>query len=208
MSELAVVPVGRKHHQFGPSRMGYLDECAGFTSQAGTNEAAEEGTFLHDLMDKMLQQVVKGRAATTAEQVEGWVSKSHELTDEQKDSLSFCCRKLDKFIAKKPAQILCEIDVKVTRTNGNNLNHGFLDVLFIYSNGIGILVDFKFGYGAVPSAPRNLQGFNYSIGALQQFKDLQGIGICFIQPRLSSISEHFMSRADLPAKLARLEQVV
>jgi hypothetical protein len=197
----------RKHHKFGPSRMGYLDECAAFTSKPGTNEAAEEGTFLHDVMEKMLKEVVKGRAKTTLEQMSGWVAKSYELTDDQIAYLRFCCKKLDLFIAKRPTKIHTEIDVRVKHPDGKELNHGFLDVLFEFGK-TGILIDFKFGAVPVAHARVNLQMKNYTLGGLQHFKHLERIGVIIIQPKLNSITEHMFARAEAPQIYEQLKGVI
>lgn len=197
----------RAHHKYGPSKMNYMDDCAGFMSQSGTSEAAEEGTFLHDLMDKMIVQVLKGRAKTTVEQVAGWVVKSHELTEDQIACLRFCCRRIDTFLAKRPTAVHTEISVRVSDVTGKELNHGFLDVVFIYGR-VGIVVDFKFGWEPVRPAKDNLQGQNYTLGCFQKFHDLDRIGVEFIQPRLNWITSAVFERRDMHKLYTALSEVV
>ena len=87
----------KKHHRYGPSRMGYLDECAGFTSRSGTNDAAEEGTALHERMEAILQLVIKGTAKTACQGLNIYTT-NHDLADDERDYLRFCCVRCDVYI--------------------------------------------------------------------------------------------------------------
>ena len=202
----AVLPSLRKHHKYGPSKMGYLSKCAAFTGKEGDNDYSEEGTWLHDLMDEMVNGVVNGSSQTVLQQVEGLVKK-HELSDDQDSALRFAARKMDRFFSLKPNKVLTEIDVTVQRLNGKNLNHGFLDVLFIFGT-VGIIVDYKFGRLPVSPAPKNYQGKNYWCGVMQKFAGLSKCGVCFVQPRLEWISEAMFGRDQLPSILKELETIV
>lgn len=197
----------RKHHKYGPSRLGYLSECAAFTSTSGTSDAAEQGTFLHDLMEQMLQQVIKGKAKTTLEQVAGWVRVNHEITDEEADYLRFCCKRCDVYISRKPSAIHSEISVRALHEDGTELNHGFLDVLFVFGD-IGILVDFKFGWEPVKPAKDNLQGKNYALGCFQKFRELNRIGVEFIMPKLNWVTSHLFERLQMSELHASLSEVI
>lgn len=197
----------RKHHNFSPSKMNYLDDCAAYTSKDGTSEAAEQGTFLHDLMEKMIQQVIKGRAKTTLEQLDGWVTKSHELTDEERDYLRFCCKRSDVFISRKPTAIYTEIRVVVTHENGKELNAGYLDVLYVF-NDTGILQDYKFGWEPVRPAQDNLQGWNYVLGVFQKYRELNRIGVEFVQPKLNWVTSKVFERRQMFEIYSRLNGVI
>lgn len=199
--------VTRKHHKYGPSKTNYLLACAGFKNNDGTSEAAEQGTFLHDIMDKILQHVVKKNAATCLEQVAAWVTKTYELADEEIDYIRFCCKRCDVFIAKKPTAIYTEIDVNVTGDDKKELNHGFLDVLFVFGD-TGILQDFKFGWEPVKPATSNLQGQNYVLGCFQKFRTLNKIGVEFIQPKLNWISSALFHRSQMAEIYERLASVI
>ena len=48
----------RGHHKRGPSKLGYINQCSAYTGRNETSEASEAGTFLHELMRMMLEQVV------------------------------------------------------------------------------------------------------------------------------------------------------
>lgn len=200
------IPAPRKHHKFGPSKMGYLAKCAAYTGKEGENDYSEEGTFLHDLSEGMVALIVKKKFKTMLEQVEP-LAKKHELTTDQETALRYVARKIDRLFALNPVKVVTEIDVTVQRTNGKNLNHGFLDLLFIFKSNVGIIVDYKFGKLPVPPAPKNYQGKNYWCGVMQMYPGLTKCGVCFIQPRLEFISEAMFGRDQLPMILRELETI-
>src|ERR1039457_529268 len=123
-------PETRTHHKYSPSKMNYLDDCAAFTSREGTNEAAEQGTFLHGLMEQMTTRATKGDFKTTLEQLGAWLLKKHELGDEEVEYLRFCCKRVDVFLARKPTQVLTEVKVAVLHPDGTALNSGYLDTIY------------------------------------------------------------------------------
>lgn len=197
----------RLHHKFGASKLNYLLACAAFKSNDGTSDASEQGTFLHDIMDKVLQNVVTKKALFCLEQMNGWVIKTYELTDEEIDYLRFCCRRCDIFIAKKPSEIHTEINVNVVGEDRKEMNHGYLDVLFIFGD-TGILQDFKFGWEPVKPANINLQGKNYTLGCFQKFTKLNKIGVEFIQPKLNWISSALFHRSQMQELFDELNSVI
>ncbi len=199
------LPPPRKHHKYGPSKMGYLAKCSAFTGKVGENDFSEEGTFLHDLMDEMVQNVIARKFDTVLAQVEP-LAKKHELSTDQESALRYASRKMDRFFSMRPTQVVTEIDVSIKRLNGKNLNHGYLDVLFLYGK-IGIVVDYKFGKIPVPPASKNYQGKNYWVGVMQKYPGLDKCGVCFVQPRLEFISEAMFTRAQLPMILSELETI-
>lgn len=197
----------RRHHAFGPSKLGYIDQCSAFTGKNETTDAAEAGTFLHELMRLMLEQVVLKKFKTTREQVRGWVAQNNELSEDEIGWLQFCCDRCDVFIAKKPQQIDLEISVVVTKDDGTELNHGSIDVLFVFKN-TGILLDFKFGWVPVPPADKNLQGKNYALGCLQKYPALAKIGVEFTQPKLGWTTFTVFNRGQMDNLLATLSDVI
>ena len=103
-----VTTATRLHHKYSASKMNYLEDCAAFTFSSTTNEAAEQGTLLHDLMDQMIKKVAKGLYKTTLEQVAAWLVKACELTEEEIGYLRFCCKRVDVFLARRPTAILTD----------------------------------------------------------------------------------------------------
>lgn len=187
--------------------MNYLDECAGFQNDGFTNEAAEQGTFLHSLMEQMLKAVATGKVKTTLQQIDSWATSTHELADDEITYLRFCCERCDVFLAKKPDKVLRELRVVVKQDDRSEFNHGHLDVLYIFGK-VGIVQDFKFGWEPVRSAATNLQGWNYALGCFHQFPDLAQIGVEFIQPKLATISGQQFLRTEASAMFTRLKEVV
>ena len=199
----------RQHHSHGPSRMNYIEDCAAFTSKDGNNDAAEEGTFLHEIMDEVIQRVITKKEKRTLPQIDGWVGTTHDLTDDQKEYLRFCCRKLDHYISKSPDEIHSETKVETARRDGKELNYGYLDVFFVFNRvKMGVVVDFKFGWLPVRPAQTNLQGKNYVAGYFQKFKTLERIAAVFIQPKLNVISEFIFHRTQMFDILKQLEDIV
>lgn len=207
-TEIKLTTQERGHHKYGPSKLNYLNACAGFKSNDGTSDAAEQGTFLHDLMEGIIQQVIQKKAATCVEQLSGWVTKNNELADDEIEYLRFACKRCDVFFSRKPDAVHTEIDVHVRNEDSSaELNHGYLDVLFVFKN-TGILIDFKFGWEPVTPAPTNLQGQNYAIGCFQKFTFLDQIGVEFIQPKLNWVTSTLFHRKQMAEIYDRLNGVI
>lgn len=200
-----VLPPAKKHHKYGPSRLGYLDECAGFTSRSGTNAAAEEGTALHEHMETLLK--IARRENISACEALNTKSGSWDFTDEEREYLRFCCKRCDIYFAKKPTQVLTEISVTVTGPDGKEMNHGTLDVAFIWPT-IAIVVDFKFGWVPVKQASKNLQGMNYALGIFQKFPQLNAVGVEFDQPKLNWFSTTSYQRIQMADMFQRCSDVI
>jgi uncharacterized protein DUF2800 len=201
-----VVVAEKKHHRYGPSRMGYLDECAGFTSRSGTNAAAEDGTALHERMEAILQLVIAGTAKTACQGLNIYASQ-YDLTDEERDYLRFCCVRCDVYIVKNPLKIYTEINVVVSDESGKQLNHGTLDVVFVWAE-VAIIQDFKFGWVPVKHATKNLQGMNYALGVFQKFTNLRAVGVEFDQPKLGWFSTTSYKRTQIGEMYRRLADVI
>lgn len=200
-------PAPKLHHAHGPSKLNYLDECPGFTSKPGTTEAAEEGTALHEFMEKFVKAVVAKKFKTTLEQV-ALAAKEHELDDLQVSLLRFACKRVDVYLSKNPESIYVEMQIRVRNYDGSEFNHGTLDLLLIFKGGIGVLVDYKFGGEPVRAAAFNLQGFNYTIGAFQNIEKLTKICCEFIQPKLNVITNFIFTRDKVTALFDRISSVV
>jgi hypothetical protein len=197
----------KKHHKYGPSRLGYLDECAGFTSRSGTNAAAEEGTALHEHMEDILLLVVGGKAKTACEGLR-MLSAKIDFTDDEREWLRFCCVRCDIYIARKPLKILTELEVAVNDEFGEvQMNHGTLDVVFIFGD-VAIVVDFKFGWVPVKHASKNLQGMNYALGVFQKFLHLRAVGVEFDQPKLNWFSTASYKRLQMSEMYQRCADVI
>lgn len=196
----------KKHHKYGPSRLGYLDECAGFVNRSGETAAAEEGTTLHKHMETILLSVVKGPAKSACEGLR-ILTMEIDLTDEEREYLRFCCLRADIYLTRKPQTVDTEISVSVSDENGKQLNHGTLDVAYGWGTVI-IIQDFKFGWVPVKHARENLQGMNYALGIFQKYLSAQTVGVEFIQPKLAWISTTAYKRAQMAEIYERCALVI
>lgn len=201
----SVLPPAKKHHRYGPSSLGYLDECAGFTSRSGTNAAAEEGTALHERMEQILKLAIAEKKPSVLV-LQEW-AENMGLSDEEREYLRFCCKRCDLYFARSPSQVLTEISVSIVGPDGKEMNHGTLDVAFIWPT-IAIVVDFKFGWVPVKQASKNLQGMNYALGIFQKFPQANAVGVEFDQPKLNWFSTASYQRVQMADMHRRCADVI
>lgn len=201
----------RAHHRYGTSKFQYLDACAAFESQSGTNAAAEEGTFFHTIMDEGIELVKKGKYPTLLGAVCFLTMSSRYLDEKDADLLKFCAIKVDEYLIRKIGgkgpRILNEVKVSILRPDKSQLNHGYLDLLLAWP-GMAVLIDYKFGWQPVTPAKENLQGMGYSLAVLQAAHNVTKIGVVFLQPKLHSVTEHVWNRSQLPDMYQRLSDVI
>lgn len=202
----------RTHHKHGMSVLNYLAACSGFASRGGTNEAAEDGTRLHGVMDQVVRHVCgkqdyKERCALQALKV---ILATNTVTEEEEIYLEFCCRELDKWLARTPEGARVEIEqrVYIHHPNGQELNFGHYDTLIFLSEEIAILVDYKFGWIPVPDAASNWQGKGYAIGCFQKYPRLKKIGVVFIQPKLHRVTNTHYKVEDCYAMFREVRDVI
>lgn len=196
----------RQHHKYGPSVMNYLAACPGYRSRHGTNEAAEDGQRLHDVMEKVVLEVVPVlrmveaglRPVPSAEIALRQVLQTETVTEEEELYLRFCCRELDKWLPKlKTTDLAVEQRVYVYHPDGNELNFGHYDLMIFFGKKVAILFDYKFGWIPVPPAQSNWQGKNYAVGTFQKYPHLEKLGVVFIQPKLHKVTQTTYARQDL-----------
>ena len=201
----------RGHHPFGPSKLNAYAACPGYRPrEGGASEAADEGTALHELMDKVASE--SQRSGLPFLETLDTVLRGQAVDNEQYSWLRSCCEQVDTFLRKIKFSSISfhnEIQVQVVRADGNVVNYGHLDLLLTWDNGRrGVLFDWKFGWIAVPPAAENLQGMNYALGVLQQFPSLTVVGVMFVQPKIKQVSMATFSRADMPELLERIDGVI
>lgn len=160
--------------------------------------------MLHAVMEKILGKVASKKFSTAFEQSE---EAAEGLADDEKDYIRFCCRKADLFIALKPSVIKTELKVSVVDENGKKFNYGSLDVLYLFGPK-AIIQDFKFGWIPVHHAQENLQGINYAVGVLQTFREVETVGVQFVQPKLNFCTSGKFARQEIGSLFQRLYDVV
>lgn len=209
--------VERDHHPYGPSVLNYVAACPGFKSRGGSNEAAEDGTRLHDIMVKVLLVVVgqlrmkEGGVDITPSALEALAVtlQTETVSEEEELYLEFCCREVDKWLPMvKGTDIALEQRVYVRHENGKTLNFGHYDLLLFINGEVAILFDWKFGWIPVPPAERNWQGKNYAVGVFQKYPLLKKLGVIFVQPKLHRVTNTSYLRDDTYAMYREVRQVI
>jgi hypothetical protein len=207
-----VTPIGvdhtaRTHHKNSPSKLPYLDLCCGFTSdETGDKDAAEKGTQLHEYMDEILARYIKEPSKALLVHLNEYC-QSITIDEADRGLLVFCVRVLNKYIAGA-ASVVHEIRVTIHRGDGRVLTSGHLDVLLIYANGAGLLIDYKFGWLPVKHASINEQGIAYALGVFEKYNDLKVLGVMFVQPRLGTTTEVVIKREQIPQLLEKLAIII
>jgi len=176
----------RTHHRYGPSKLNAYAACPGYLPNDGESEASREGTRLHEIMDGLIEVVKASPKGHRTLAVLDARTQSGEITisDDDYILLAYCCKELDRWLAMGWEEIHNEIRVTVPDPTGQELTSGHLDVLIVLRGGVGILVDFKFGWIPVPPAASNYQGKAYALGSFHKFPKLAKLGVLFVQPKL------------------------
>lgn len=208
VTELLPDHTARTHHKNSPSKLPYLAECAGFTSdETGDKDAAEKGTQLHEYMDAILARYLADTKKPLLTHLNEYLV-GIAIDESDRGLLVYCVRALVRWLGAPGANTLHEIKVRIHRGDGEVLTSGHLDVLIIFPQGTGLLLDYKFGWLPVKDAAINEQGIAYALGAFEAYPHLKVIGVQFIQPRLARISEALIKREDVPAKHEQLSHII
>lgn len=172
-----------KHARHSPSSLGYKEACPAFSSRPGTNPAAEEGTLLH--------------AAIEHDDLTGLDEEQIQLIDLCRGFRDLEIRKLNN------PEIYKELRLNIA----DGLTFGTADFVAV-SGSHGILVDWKFGRGAVEPASTNAQGACYALGVFEMFPALETLDLHFVQPRREFISSHTYTRKDAALIRLRIQTII
>lgn len=202
----------RSHHEYGPSVLNALRSCPGYRSRGGTNQAAEDGDRLHDEMQKVCKAVVllNGRCLLNARAVLAKLIECGNIVvgEEEHLYLEKCCDELDFWLTRGVKDILTEGRVHVYNPDGSELNYGHFDVLLVMSDESAVLLDWKFGWIAVPHADDNEQGKCYALGNFQKFPKLAKIIVIFVQPKLHTVTRKLYVRQDVPKLYRNVRTII
>lgn len=194
----------RTHHKNSPSKLPYLELCCGFTSdETGDKDAAEKGTLLHEYMDEILARYLKDPSRPLLVHLNEYC-QTITIDEADRGLLVFCIRVLTKYLGSAGSTAVHEIKVTIHRGDGRVLTSGHLDVLIIFANRAGLLIDYKFGWLPVKHAVVNEQGIAYALGVFEKYPDLKVLGIMFVQPRLGTTTEAVIKREEIPQKLEQI----
>jgi hypothetical protein len=205
---LKVASSERSHHKYGMSKLNYLKKCPLHEGLGGTNEAAEDGQTLHDIMDDVAEAVKKSGNTFYGALVED-VLEHRVVDDPDRELLTYCCRQVDGYIGalRGKVEIHNEIKVSITKVTGEEINHGYLDLLLV-AGPVGVLIDYKFGYLPVPPAGSNYQGKGYGIGCFEKFPGLKRILVVFIQPKLNLVTTAILTRDETVKYYTQVEHII
>lgn len=172
-----------RHAKHSPSSLGYKETCPAFRNRGTTNAAAEEGTMLHEALEK---------------------DDYSGLTEEQAFLCGLCRDFRDGELAKldNPEQYR---ELKLDIADG--LTYGTADFVAV-SGTKAVVMDWKFGSGEIEPANTNAQGCAYALGVLEKFPQVEELELHFVQPRREYISSHTYMRADVPVMRMRINTII
>lgn len=172
-----------QHARHAPSSLGYKELCPSFRGRSGTNPAAEEGTLMHKALE---------------------TDDFSPLNEEQAFLCGLCRDYRDGELSKMDSPA-CYRELRLSIADG--LTFGTADFVAV-SRDKGLLMDWKFGRGAVEPAATNAQGCAYALGVFELFPDLEELSVHFVQPRRQSISAHTYSREDTGRMQLRIHTII
>jgi hypothetical protein len=204
----AVTPATRGHHQFGPSRLNYIDPevggCPGHLNRSGTSAAAAEGSELHDVVEKVVREYV--RQPRPGVSLIDFATHRRTWDDEIDEVLRFVFATVSPMLSPG-VRVYLECKAQLRRDDGSEINYGYLDLFLVYPNNSARLVDYKFGMLPVHSAEENRQGWAYAAAMFQRHA-VHAIEVVFIQPRLKSVSRHIFARGQAAGMITHIDRVI
>jgi hypothetical protein len=200
----------RAHHKFSMSKLNHIDPsvggCRGYSGRDGTSLAAEEGTALHEIVEKVLRAYLREGAASGKKLSEFAAAFPRTWEDEAHTLLTFCFTYLDRVLTPG-VKVFIELRARVRRDSGEEVNYGHLDLYLCYPNKTARLIDWKFGYNPVVPAATNRQALGYAAAMFQQFGD-EAIEVVFVQPKLGWVSRHVYQKAQTAEMVFRIERLI
>jgi len=197
-----------------PSALAATETCPRFRPDGKENDAAQEGTLLHEKLEEMVAQ--------PREQWEAWI-QLQELSAEHKGLLQVAAAELrplvDDGLQAFPDKVLkpryrqgrllnqtlkpglypeCEIETAPGR-------HGYIDLLIMTNDGIAVIVDYKM--------VRNAKDYTLQLGAYAMYlhrilPTIGGFECRIIAPRLFGEQEvHRWTAGDLAEIELRIERI-
>jgi len=200
----------RAHHKFSMSKLNYLDPavggCRGYKSREGTSKAAEDGTELHEVSERVLRGYLK--AARSGMTLAQYAAAVRDWDDDSNVLLHQCFTYLDEYALRKGAKVFIELKARIRRDDGSEVNYGHLDLFVLFADNTSSLIDWKFGYAPVLPAHINRQGLGYAAAMFQQFPQAKSIEVVFVQPRLRWVTKHVYRREEANEMSFRVDQIV
>jgi hypothetical protein len=169
--ETPVVDEEEAHAEYGPSSIKMSAHCPGYEGESGTNPAAEMGTRIHEALE-----------------TGDWSG-----LNDYESSLAQGCRNAEDAIFKHHGYEVSELDdykeIRLTMQLRGEETFGTCDRLTV--NGTeAVQIDYKTGQMAVDEPQDNWQAKAYTLGAFQQFPQLDTIHFYFVACRRDEILFH------------------
>ena len=140
----------RAHAKRSPSSYKYVKACPGYIPQKNDilHPNTIRGTKIHEAIE---------------------TGKYDDLDDQELRWLEYCLAEKQKIIAEifgsNPYEEFKEIKVEVS---ARYKSWGFVDSILV-SGAVGIMLDWKFGWGEVDDAEENEQGKGYAVAIYKKF---------------------------------------
>lgn len=201
-----------------PSALAATEQCPRFRPDGEENDAALEGTMLHECLEQLVAQPPE----TWME----WIA-TRELSAEHKGLLEEAAEQLQT-IMEPGMQVFTEKKLKPRYRQGRRINqrlrpgaypeleietapgrHGYIDLLLVLSSGIYVVIDYKFERQA---KVHDLQLAKYCARVQELVPSAEHFEARIISPRLQDeeIEKYMWTRADLDAyrgRIARIEEL-
>lgn len=179
----------RPHAKYGPSSLKMFEACPSYASKGGTNAIAQAGTRIHEAVEK-------GDPTLLVDEAE------QSLAQWALSFLEHVRRERNVKLSDSHQEIYLEMSL------GKHQTYGTCDLLDLYSDGTGVLMDWKFGFGKVDDAEINSQVQAYAYGAFQKFPSLQSLDCYLVLPRRQEITHATYNRADMDRIKLRLGTII
>jgi hypothetical protein len=167
------------------------ESCSSYKRREGTNPIAEAGTRIHEAVEKEDPSV---------------------LVDEVERSLAEWALSFLAHVRREKSAsanlIADHKEIFLEMQFGDHGTYGTCDVLDLYSDGSGVLLDWKFGFGGVDDAETNSQIQAYAYGAFQKFPELNELACYLVLPRRKEITHAIYKRSDMPRISLRLSTII
>jgi hypothetical protein len=160
----------REHAKFSPSSWKYRAICRRWENHGGTNEAAEEGTLLHERLE---------------------TGNYDGLNEEQVEAIQKVLKIVTPFFNMEGAQVLREVKLPIL----GGKSYGTSDLVVVQGPRAWV-IDYKFGRRAIDHPKHNWQGVGYLLGVIEKFPEVEEVEVIFIVPRRDEVLRHTFYKPD------------
>ena len=179
----------RGHAEFSPSSLKYVAKCGGYDGRAGTSEAAERGTRIHEALEVWDPTLLHDEEEL---EIYDWIVKAESAY-------------LKEFFKSKKYSEHNEIQVDV-KLDGTS-TWGTCDRLLI-SGKQALMADYKTGISMIDAPRENWQAKAYTLGAFQNFPKIESLTFVFYVPMREEVLEGEFTREDVGPLTEELSSVI